>query len=140
PAPAPRNARLFDDGCRGSAPPHKTTASRGRRAAFAPVQHGALARFASAKGLSSSRSLHPSSPVRSLAAIVPSYHSSFSEPQTRNPPTTNPFHERKFHGIDRLVCGDCHATLYDPCCRSNDLLQRLRYICADFHSNCHAAP
>src|SRR4029077_19735734 len=102
PAPAPRNARLFDDGCRGSAPPHKTTASRGRRAAFAPVQHGALARFASAKGLSSARSLHLSSPVRSLAAIVPSYHSSFSEPQTRNPPTTNPFHERKFHGIDRL--------------------------------------
>ena len=45
-----------------------------------------------------------------------------------------------FHGIDRLVCGDCHATLYDPCCRSNDLLQRLQYTCADFHSNCHAAP
>jgi hypothetical protein len=33
-----------------------------------------------------------------------------------------------------------NATLYDPCCRSNDLLQRLQYTCADFHSNCHAAP
>ena len=34
-----------------------------------------------------------------------------------------------------LVCGDCHATLYDHCCRSNDLRRRLRYTCADFHSN-----
>jgi hypothetical protein len=39
-----------------------------------------------------------------------------------------------------LVCGDCHATLYDPCCRSNDLRRRVRYTCADFHSNYHTAP
>jgi hypothetical protein len=82
-----------DDGRQDSVPPHRTTASRGRRAVSAPVQPDASPRFASAKAPSRLQFPHPSSPARLLAAISPFRYSSFSQPQTRNPPTANSFHD-----------------------------------------------
>jgi hypothetical protein len=49
---------------------------------------------------------HRSSPIRPHAAILPSYQSSFSQLQTRNPPTDCQFHSGRFHGIGRLVAAD----------------------------------
>lgn len=56
-----------------------------------------------------SLSLHHSLPIRRRAAILLRYSSSFRQQQTRNPPTTCPFHQfsllqdRRVHGIGRLV-------------------------------------
>ena len=100
----------------------------------------------------SSRAPRLSASVSSISPILPRLVCNVRKPgeRPRLPAGFVPARTPKTPGVQRnakngrfrccLVCGDCHATLYDPCCRSNDLLQRVRYTCADFHSNCHTAP